>query len=314
MNLILYDSAKESSQIMDKDLYEILGIKKEATESEIRKAYLKLAKKYHPDVNPGDKVAEQKFKEINLAYEVLKDEKKRTQYDQMRAMGTNPFARARAGAGAGAGGYAPGPEGFDQFGLGDLFEEIFGSGGFRKSYYPTKGHDRESTLQISFMEAVKGGERLVQFSDGKRLTVKIPSGVDDGMKIKLSGQGDPGISGGPAGDLILILRVAEHPFFKREGHHIILKLPVTFSEAVKGSEIEVPTIDGMVHLKIPSGISSGQRLKLSGKGIVSTKSGQRGDQYVEVLIKMPKELSEDYKKAADLVEKTRFNPREGFTL
>lgn len=180
---------------MDKDLYEILGIKKEATEGEIRKAYLKLAKKYHPDVNPGDKAAEQKFKEINLAYEVLKDEKKRAQYDQMRAMGANPFARARAGAGAGAG-YA-GPEGFDQFGLGDLFEEIFGGGGFKKSYYPTKGHDRESNLQISFMEAVKGGERLVQFTDGRRLTVKIPAGVDEGSKIKLTGQGDTGVSGGP---------------------------------------------------------------------------------------------------------------------
>lgn len=308
---------------MDKDLYEILGIKKEATEGEIRKAYLKLAKKYHPDVNPGDKVAEQKFKEINLAYEVLKDEKKRSQYDQMRAMGANPFARARAGAGAGPAGYSSGPEAFDQFGLGDLFEEIFGSsgfggggftGGFKKSYYPSKGQDRESSLQISFMEAAKGGERVVQFSDGKRLTVRIPAGVDDGSKIKLSGQGEPGLSGGATGDLILNLRVAEHPFFKREANNIILKLPVTFSEAVKGSEIEVPTIDGMVHLKIPSGISSGQRLKLSGKGIQSAKTGQRGDQFVEILIKMPKELSDDYKKAAALVDKTPFNPREGLIL
>lgn len=309
---------------MDKDLYEILGIKKDATEAEIRKAYLKLAKKFHPDVNPGDKAAEQKFKEVNLAYEVLKDEKKRAQYDQMRAMGTNPFARARAGAGAGAGGFAGGAEGFDQFGLGDLFEEIFGAGGFgggggfsggyRKSYYPSKGQDRESSLQISFIEAAKGGERVVQFSDGKRLTVKIPGGVDDGSKIKLSGQGDSGASGGPAGDLILTLRVAEHPFFKREGNHIVLKLPITFSEAVNGAEVEVPTIDGMVHLKIPSGISSGQRLKLSGKGAFSSKLGQRGDQFLEILIKMPKEVSEDYKKAAALIEKISFNPREGLTV
>jgi len=306
---------------MDKDLYEILGIKKEATEGEIRKAYLKLAKKYHPDVNPGDKAAEQKFKEINLAYEVLKDEKKRAQYDQMRAMGANPFARARAGAGAGAG-YA-GPEAFDQFGLGDLFEEIFGGGGFgggfggggfKKSYYPTKGHDRESNLQISFMEAVKGGERLVQFTDGRRLTVKIPAGVDEGSKIKLTGQGDTGVSGGAAGDLILTLRVSEHPFFRREGNNVILRLPVTFAEAIKGSEVEVPTIDGMVHLKIPAGISSGQRLKMSGKGIQSAKSSSRGDQFVEILIKVPKEVPEEYKKAAALIEKNPFNPREGLTL
>jgi len=310
---------------MDKDLYEILGIKKEATESEVRKAYLKLAKKYHPDVNPGDKVAEQKFKEINLAYEVLKDEKKRAQYDQMRAMGANPFARARAGAGAGpgAGSYGAGPEMFDQFGLGDLFEEIFGGGGFgggpfkggfKKSYYPTKGHDRESQLQISFLEAAKGGERVVQFSDGKRLTVKIPAGVESGSKVKLSGQGEPGVSGGPSGDLLLTLQVSEHPFFRREGENIVLKLPITFSEAVKGSEVEVPTIHGMVHLKVPAGISSGQRLKLSGKGIHSAKTGKRGDQFVEVLIKVPKEVPEDYKKAAALIEQIPFNPREGLTL
>ena len=228
-------------------------------------------------------------------------------------MGANPFARARAGAGAGAGGSYAGPEGFDQMGLGDLFEEIFG-GGFKKSYYPSKGHDRESNLQISFMEAAKGGERLVQFSDGRRLTVKIPVGVDDGSKIKLTGQGDAGMSGGPSGDLILTLRVAEHPFFKREGNNVVLKLPVTFAEAIKGSEVEVPTIDGMVHLKIPAGISSGQRLKMSGKGIHSAKTNQRGDQFVEILIKVPKEIPEDYKKAAALVEKNPFNPREGLTV
>lgn len=306
---------------MDKDLYEILGIKKEASESEVRKAYLKLAKKYHPDVNPGDKNAEQKFKEINLAYEVLKDEKKRGQYDQMRAMGANPFARARAGASAG-GGFA-GAESFDQFGLGDLFEQIFGgggfspggfSGGFKKSYYPpSKGQDRETSLTISFSEAANGGERLVQFSDGKRLTVKIPMGVDEGTKIKLSGQGDAGVGGGPAGDLIITLHVAEHPFFKREGNHVVLKLPVTFSEAVLGAEVPVPTLEGLVHLKIPKGISSGQRLKMTGKGILSSKVGKRGDQFVEILIKMPKELPEEYRKAAESLQKVAFNPREDLT-
>ena len=315
---------------MDKDLYEILGVKKEATESEVRKAYLKLAKKYHPDVNPGDKSAEQKFKEINLAYEVLKDEKKRAQYDQMRAMGANPFARARAGAGAGPGGFGgAGGEPFDNFGLGDLFEEIFGAGGFAggmgrtggrpggrssgrgPSYYSSRGQDREMSLNISFVEAAKGGERLVQFTDGKRLTVKIPAGVDEGSKIKLSGQGDPGLGGGAAGDLIIKLHVAEHPHFKREGNNIVLKLPVTFSEAVLGAEVEVPTLDGVVHLKVPPGISSGQRLKMGGKGILASKTGQRGGQFVEVLIKMPKELPEDYKKAAELIKSAPFNPRDG---
>lgn len=303
---------------MDKDLYEILGVKKEASESEVRKAYLKLAKKYHPDVNPGDQVAEQKFKEVNLAYEVLKDEKKRAQYDQMRAMGANPFARSRAGAGAGPnmGGFS-GAE-FDQFGLGDLFEEIFGGAGFGRTasrrgatYYPTRGQDRETELQISFTEAAKGGERHVQFSDGKKLTVKIPPGVDEGSKIKLSGQGDPGVAGGPSGDLLIKLHVSEHPFFKREGNNIVLKLPISFSEAVSGAEVEIPTVDGIVHLKIPSGISSGQRLKLAGKGIVSSKTGSRGDQFVEIQIKIPKNISEEYKKAAEIVRQVPFNPREG---
>ena len=293
---------------MDKDLYEVLGISKDSNESEIRKAYLKLAKKFHPDVNPGNAEAEQRFKEVNLAYEVLKDEKKRAQYDQMRAMGTNPFARARAGATAG-GGFGGGPEAFDQFGLGDLFEEIFGGGSFRTTQRARRGRDRESNLTISFLEAARGGERLVQFSDGKRLTVKIPSGIQDGSKIKLSGQGDPGMAGGPSGDLILSLKVTPHPYFEREGQHVLLKLPITFSEAVLGGEVLVPTLDGPVHLRIPSGISSGQKLKLSGKGIFSQQTGKKGDQLVEVQIKVPSQISQDYKNAAASLQNVHFNPR-----
>jgi DnaJ-class molecular chaperone len=143
------------------------------------------------------------------------------------------------------------------------------------------------------------------------LTVKIPPGVDEGTKIKLTGQGDSGASGGPSGDLLITLRVAEHPFFKREGNHIILKLPITFSEAVSGAEIEIPTIDGSVHLTLPSGISSGQRLKLAGKGIISNKTGKRGDQFVEVQIKIPKSPSNEYQKAAEVLRQIPFNPREG---
>jgi len=294
---------------MDKDLYEVLGISKNANEAEIRKAYLKLAKKFHPDVNPGNKEAEQQFKEVNLAYEVLKDEKKRAQYDQMRAMGANPFARARAGASAGPGFGSRGVEDFDQFGLGDLFEEIFGGSSFRAPKRSSRGRDRESMLSISFLESVRGGERVVQFSDGKRLTVKIPAGVQEGGKIKLAGQGDPGLAGGPAGDLILSLKVSPHPYFTREGQQIFLKLPITFSEAVLGAEVLVPTIDGPVHLKIPAGISSGQRLKLSGKGVHSHQTGKKGDQVVEVQIKIPVPVSEEYQKAANSIQNSSFNPR-----
>lgn len=307
---------------MDKDLYEVLGVKKNANESEIRKAFLKLAKKYHPDVNPNDKVAEQKFKEVNLAYEVLKDSKKRQHYDQMRAMGANPFAQ-RAGGPGYAGGPGMGPQDFTDLGLGDLFEEIFGAGGFGGRGYqrtsrgggpfgggfPQKGADRESKVSISLLEAAQGGEKLLEFEDGRKLTVKIPEGIESGSKIKLSGQGDKGMMGGASGDLLLTIDVLPHPYFVREKNDIILKLPVTFSEVVLGTEIEVPTLTGKVHLKIPKGVSSGQRLKLAGKGIRSAKTGKKGDQFVEIQIKVPKDLPQAYVDAAEKIKAESFNPR-----
>lgn len=308
---------------MDKDLYELLGVKKTASESEIRKAFLKLAKKYHPDVNPNDKVAEQKFKEVNLAYEVLKDSKKRQQYDQMRAMGANPFSQRPQGGGPfWTGGTAAGPD-FGDLGLGDLFEEIFSSGGFKggtsgrrrggggpfSGGFPQRGQDREAQVTVSFLEAAQGAEKAIEFEDGKKLTVKIPEGIESGTKIKLSGQGEKGFGGGASGDLILMVEVLSHPYFIREKNDIILKLPVTFSEVVLGQEVEVPTLNGKVHLKIPKGISSGQRLKLAGKGIRSAKNGGRGDQYVEIQIKIPKEPSAVYVEAAQKTKAESFNPR-----
>ena len=306
----------------DKDLYEVLGLKKNATDSEIRKAFLKLAKKYHPDVNTQDKEAEQRFKEINLAYEVLKDSKKKTQYDQMRAAGRDPFARAGAHAGPrGAwqqtGGF--GAEGFSDIGLGDLFQEIFGGGfggfggfgGAQQSRRASRGADREAQLSVGFIDAARGAERSIEFSDGKRLAVKIPEGVSDGSKIRLANQGDPGIGGGLSGDLILTLHVEAHPYFVREGQDLIVKLPITFSEAVLGGEVPVPTLDGNVFMKIPKGVSSGQRLKLAGKGIKSPKTGTRGDEYVELFIKVPKDPSASYVDAAEKLKQDAFNPRIG---
>lgn len=306
---------------MDKDLYEILGVKKEATEGEIRKAFLKAAKKFHPDVNPNNKEAEQKFKEVNFAYEVLKDPKKKAQYDQMRA---NPFARSRAGAGAGGNPFGGGgfdPEMFQDLGLGDLFEEIFGRGGggggpfsgagrgrAQGRGFARPGTDRETQITISFQEAARGGERQLEFTNGKRLTVKIPEGVESGSKIRLSGQGDPGAGGAPAGDLIITLTVSPHAIFSREGKDVVMKLPVTFAEAVLGAEVEVPTLDNKVHLKLPPGISSGQRLKLGGKGI-KAKDGSRGDQFVEISIRVPKQPDADYLEAAKKLQGNSFNPR-----
>lgn len=309
--------------MLDKDLYEILGVKKGATEAEVRKAFLKLAKQLHPDVNPGNKEAEQKFKEVNFAYEVLKDKKKRRQYDEMRE------SVGRPGQGAGqrwanqagqTGGYSY--ESFNDFGLGDLFQEIFGGGGGfggmgRQSGrraggapFASRGSDREAQVQISFLEAARGGERPLEFSDGRRITVKIPEGVENGAKIKLAGQGDPGMGGGPNGDLILSLEVSSHPVFVREGLDIVVKIPVTFSEAVLGAEVDVPTLDGKVHMKIPKGISSGQRLKLTGKGIRSARNPKAGDQVVEILIKIPRQPDAAYVEAAERLQSIAFNPRE----
>jgi DnaJ-class molecular chaperone len=304
---------------VDKDLYEILGVKKDASEKEIQKAFRTHAKKYHPDVNPGDKAAEMRFKEINLANEVLKDPKKRAQYDQMRAAGANPFARG-GGAGPRPGAsYRPGPEGFDaemfaDFGLGDLFEEIFGGaardpkrrGRGRGPVFTQRGADHEASITIPFLEAALGAERSLEV-DGRRLTVKIPEGVEPGTKIKLSGQGGMGMNGGPQGDLILNLEVASHPIFSREGQDLLVRLPITFSEAVLGGEVDVPTLEGKVVMKIPQGVSSGQRLKLAQKGI--RKAGRRGDQYVELSIKVPKNPDDNYKEAAEKAKGSSFNPR-----
>ncbi len=316
--------------MLDKDLYEVLGVKKTANDSEIRKAFLKLAKKYHPDVNQGNKEAEQKFKEVSFAHEVLKDKKKRAQYDQMRdTVGRGGFGGGGAGRGGswnpqGAGGGAYSYETFSDFGLGDLFQEIFGGGGGFGGFegmrgggrrtggrpFPQRGADREAALNISFLEAARGGDRSIEFSDGRRMTVKIPAGVETGSKIKLSGQGDPGAGGGPNGDLILILEVASHPLYKRDGLDIILTLPITFSEAVLGAEVDVPTLDGKVVMKIPKGMSSGQRLKLTGKGVKPARGERTGDQIVEVAIKVPKAPDTAYTEAAEALRSTAFNPRE----
>lgn len=288
---------------MEKDLYEILGVKKNAAKSEVQKAFRRLAKKYHPDVNPGNHEAEQKFKEVNLAYEVLKDPKKRAQYDQMQVGG-----RFRQGSVRGA---PFGPDVFGDLGLGDLFSEIFGAGfGPRaQGFYAARGPDCEALLPLSFQEAALGGEKTVELSDMRRLHVKIPSGIETGSKIKLTGQGEPGRAGGPPGDLVLTTHVEMHPQFERKGLDVIVQLPITFSEAVLGGEVEVLTLTGKVVLKIPKGVSSGQHLKISGKGISSARTGKKGDQLVELLIKIPKG-SANYETAARQLNNESFDPRK----
>ena len=316
-----------------KDYYQILGVSRNASAEEISKAYKKLAKKYHPDLNPGDKKAEEKFKEINEAYEVLKDPKKRKLYD---ALGPNWQHGQNFEPPPGYNNmhyeYRTSGGGFEDLGgFSDFFETLFGGlGGFsRKKYfgqygqddfglggtdfggYTSRGQDQEASLEISLEEAYRGGEKLLTLASGgeqKTLKVKIPPGIKDGAKIRLKGQGSPGLGGGPRGDLFLKIKILPHPDFKLEGNNVIYKLDLAPWEAVLGTELDVPTLDGRVKLKIPRGVSSGQKLRIRGKGL--GQGLNKGDQLVEIRIKTPKNISpEEEKLWQQLAKISHFNPR-----
>ncbi len=308
---------------MSQDFYETLGLSKSASQDEIQKAYRKLARKYHPDLNPDDKVAQQKFKDIQLAYDTLSEPEKRKMYDQFgpeyERAGASPF---RGGAGGGAGfeeifGGRGGPGGGFQFegDLGDIFRQFTGgagaagaSGGGR-SRAPAKGKDMTTELTIPFNTAILGGEASITIrrsGKSESLQVKIPPGVETGKKIRLRGQGEPG-AGGTQGDLIVTLNIASHPFFKRAGNNLELRLPITFGEAARGTTLDVPTPGGTVSLKIPPGSSSGRRLRIKGQGVRSA-AGEAGDLFVEMQIKLPEQfatpnsMSEETRQAIEQIE------------
>lgn len=313
----------------ERDYYQILGVPRTATEDEIRKAYRKLARKYHPDVNRDDKESERKFKEASEAYAVLSDSKKRAEYDQF---GRNPFgsgpgpgAGSWGGGGAGAGG--TGPFGFEfdfsQFGgagrgkrgratsagpggFSDVFSEFFNAGG---GAIPQRGSDIEAETTIEFRDAIRG--TTLQMTAGSQSSrVKIPAGVRDGQKIRLRGQGAPGSGGGPAGDLIVVVHVRAHPFFERRGDDIHTEIPITIGEAVNGAEIEIPTIHGATRARIPAGTQGGQTFRLSGKGVHRKES--KGDHYYKVQIVIPKNLDEAAKEAATALDRAYDgSPRAG---
>lgn len=295
-----------------KDYYGLLGVGKTATEEEIKKAYRSLAKKYHPDLHPGDKAAETKFKEINEAYETLSDREKRRAYDLGERVMFEGAPEGWPGWRGPFGGFER--TNFDESigGIEDIFSEVFG--GARKRG-PRKGKDIEYTLEIDFLHAIKGTEvelTLRRAEAAEKVKVRIPPGVKDGSKVKVKAKGSPGAEGGPSGDLYIVTHVRPHAYFKRIDDDIYTDVPVTVSEAVLGAAIEVPTIDGFTRIKVPSGTQSGQKLRLKGKGAPSLGGGARGDAYVVLNIKMPPHVDETGKKLIAEFERTNpYEPRSG---
>lgn len=378
-----------------RDYYEVLGIGKNATDAEIKSAYRKLAKKYHPDLNPGNKEAEEKFKEVNEANDVLSDPQKRQRYDQFGFAGVDPnYAAANGG---GAGGFGGGFGGVD---LGDIFGDIFGGGfgggfsGFgggsstRTANAPRKGHDIQASAILTFEEAAHGCSKKITINRQdtcpdcggtgaakgtspetcpdcggrgyvvtqqrtpfgvmqsqqpcshcggrgtiirnpcktcrgtgktaarKSLEINIPAGIDDDQNIALRGQGDAGSNGGPAGDVIVHVTVKADPMFERDGYDVTIHVPITFSQAVLGDDVEVPTVDGRIVQHIPEGTQSGTKFRLRGQGIQYLNGRGRGDQYVIVDVEIPKKVTRAQREALkafeDSMKEDNYEKRKGF--
>ena len=367
-----------------RDYYEVLGLSKGASEEELKKAYRKLAKKYHPDVNPGDKDAEAKFKEINEAYGILSDPEKKARYDQFGFAGVDPSY--------GGGGYGGGFDGSFDFGdLGDIFGSFFGGGfggGGRARSGPQRGESLRTRLTITFEEAAFGCEKEVsidrveqcetckgtgaapgtspetcpacggsgqvqqrrqtpmgvfattgpcprcggtgkiiaspckdcggsgQVRRRKTLKVTIPAGIDNGQIISLRGQGSAGKNGGPAGDLQIVITVQPHQLFRRDGADVYCNAPITFTQAVLGGEMEIPTIDGKVKYDIPEGTQTGTTFRLKGKGIPNVNGRGRGDQFVTVYIETPRNLNREQKEAlkkfSSTLKENNYEERKSF--
>lgn len=286
-----------SQDWLEKDFYRTLGVSKDVSEAELKKSYRKLARKYHPDSNPGNDAAEAKFKEISAAFTVLSDAEKRAEYDQIRAMGAGGPRFTPGGQGFedvfggmfGGGGrpqashsYQGAPGGFE-----DLFGGMFGGGAPPP---PQTGRDMSATTTLDFETAMQGSTVTLQTSAGESIKVKIPVGVTDGQKIKVRGKGEPSPDGGLPGSIILTVQVRKHPIFEREGNNLRLTLPVTFTEAALGATVEVPTLGGTsVKLRVQPGTPSGRVMRVKGRGVKTAKA--TGDLLAEVQILVPSHLT-----------------------
>jgi curved DNA-binding protein len=290
--------------VAERDYYKILGMGRSASPEEIRKAYRKLARKHHPDINPGNKEAENRFKEISVANDVLSDPEKRKIYDEFgeaglasgfdpgKARGYRRWQEQSARAGGGA------AQQFDMDDLGDLFAGLGGFfGGARSARSgPMRGADIEAAMDIDFLDAVRGFQTglTLQRPDGsgalwpETIRVNIPPGAEPGRRIRIPGKGEAGIRGGPAGDLYISPRIHAHPLLTRSGRDLTMELPITVGEAVRGATVEVPTPAGAVKVKIPAGAQSGQRLRVRGKGVPAHGNSPAGDLYLQLMIRVPK--------------------------
>jgi DnaJ-class molecular chaperone len=320
-----------------RDYYEVLGLARGASEAEIKKAYRRLARKLHPDINPGDKAAQKRFLEVQEAYEVLKDDDKRRAYDRFGHAGPGGGFDPRA-AGGGAG-FPPGgfPRGggspfegihFESGDLGDLFGNLFGG---RRPSGPSPGEDLHGQIDVPFRDAVLGGTATLALrrekpcptcggsgrtgktvcatcrgegvvAESERVRIKIPEGTEDGGTIRVPGKGGAGVGGGTVGDLYVAVRVAPHPYFERNGNDVQGIVPITVKEAYAGAEIEVPTIHGMVTAKIPPGTQSRQRFRLRGKGVKDPRTGSTGDHIYVARVMIPKTQSPAGLDAATLLD------------
>lgn len=294
------------------DPYEILGVARDASEKDVQAAYRRRAKKLHPDLNPGNKQAEQEFKELSAAYEILRDEEKRGRFDrgEIDATGAEKAERRyyRDFADAGGSAYDTG-SGFADFGGDDIFAEFFSRHGRRS--FRMRGADIRYSMEIDFLDAVNGGTRQVTLSDGQTLEIRIPPGARDGQLLKLRGKGAAGEGGAAAGDALIEIHVRAHPFYRRDGDDIRLDLPISLGEAVLGGKVKVPTPAGPVVASVPKNSSSGRTLRVKGKG-VARRDGSRGDVFATLKIVLPNRPDPELEAfVAGWSAGKEYNPRQG---